>query len=315
MDLLKLTKKELFMKCEELRIIKYKSLNKKDLIELIIKKDVKEDLNEDIQIFNEDAYKFINEINDNTIDLILTDPPYIISKETGMNKFHNQIKDNDVKLIKTENDWIEYKHKNNIKDDKNKDNFMNYGTIFGKKYSVKTNYGNWDEDFDLNKLEIIIESFYKKLRKGGTLIIFFDIWKISYLKELLEKYKFKQIRFIEWIKTNPLPINSKINYLSNAREIALVAVKDSNPTFNNSYDNGIYSYPTETGKHKFHPTQKSLKLFEDLIKKHSNEKDMVLDVFLGSGTTALACKKLNRRFIGCEISKEYYDKIREVVYQ
>lgn len=70
--------------------------------------------------------------------------------------------------MKTEQDWIEYKYK----DDKNKDKFMNYGTIFGKKYSVKINYGIWDETFDLNKLEKIIEEFYKKLRKGGTLIIF-----------------------------------------------------------------------------------------------------------------------------------------------
>ena len=47
-------------------------------------------------------------------------------------------------------------------------------------------------------LEPFIKEYYKKLRKGGTLIIFFDIWKIKPLKDLLEKYKFKQIRFIEW---------------------------------------------------------------------------------------------------------------------
>ena len=64
-----------------------------------------------------------------------------------------------------------------------------------------------------------------------------------------------------------------------------------------------------SGKNRFHPTQKSQHLFEDLIKKHSNECDLVMDTFLGGGTTYMACKETNRRFIGCEISKEYFDKI------
>ena len=50
-------------------------------------------------------------------------------------------------------------------------------------------------------------------------------------------------------------------------------------------------------------------MFEELIEKHSNENDIVLDTFLGSGTTALAAKNKKRKFIGSEISKEYYDKI------
>jgi site-specific DNA-methyltransferase (adenine-specific) len=162
-------------------------------------------------------------------------------------------------------------------------------------------------------LEKFICEYYKKLKIGGTIIIFFDLWKISYLKELLEKYKFKQIRFIEWIKTNPQPLNSNINYLTNCREIALLGIKGSKPTFNSKYDNGIYSFPLQGGKNRFHPTQKSLNLFQELILKHSKEDDIILDTFLGSGTTAIACKKTNRKFKGCEISKEYYDKIIELL--
>ena len=92
---------------------------------------------------------------------------------------------------------------------------------------------------------------------------------VTLLKEIMEKHKFKQIRFIEWIKTNPQPLNSKINYLTNSREIALLGIKVSKPTFNSSYDNGIYQFPLQGGKKRFHPTQKSLLLFEELIKKHS----------------------------------------------
>jgi len=67
-------------------------------------------------------------------------------------------------------------------------------------------------------------------------------------------------------------------------------------------------YPIQGGKNRFHPTQKNLSLFEDLIKKHSNENDVVLDTFLGAGTTAIACKNTNRICKGCEISAEYFNK-------
>ena len=160
----------------------------------------------------------------------------------------------------------------------------------------------------LEQLEKFIELYYKKLKKGGTLIIWFDLWKISYLKELLEKYKFKQIRFIEWVKKNPMPLNQSINYLTNSREIALLAVKGGKPTFNSKYDKGIYHYPIVSGK-RTHPTQKNLLLFEELIKKHSNENDLVVDTFLGSGTTAIACKNTNRKFLGSELDINYYNKI------
>ena len=125
---------------------------------------------------------------------------------------------------------------------------------------------------------------------------------------MYDSAKFKQVRFIEWIKTNPQPRNSNVNYLTNSREIALLAVKGGKPTFNSKYDNGIYQYPLYSGKDRFHPTQKSLLLFEDLIHKHSNEGDLILDPFLGSGTTAVAAKSTNRNFIGCEIDKTFFEK-------
>ena len=346
MDLTKLKKIELLEKCEELGITKCKSKNKGELItliqnkqveknndEIIIKEDVQESvvtyttentidiknidsIENTIDIKNIDGIVYLNTINIDSIDLILTDPPYIISKESGMNEYYNNVKfneENDITQVKSEDEWEEYKNINGIENDINKDKYIKYGSIYGKKYCVKTDYGNWDNDFTMEILEKFISEYYKKLKKGGTLIMFFDLWKISYLKCLLEKYKFKQIRFIEWIKTNPQPRNSKVNYLTNCREIALIGVKDGNPTFNSSYDNGIYMYPLQGGKNRFHPTQKSLVLFEELIKKHSNENDTILDTFLGSGTTAIACKNTKRNFKGCEISKEYYDKILKIL--
>jgi site-specific DNA-methyltransferase (adenine-specific) len=284
--------------------------------------DIKSEVNEntDIQIKNMDGIAYLGTIDNNSVDLILTDPPYITSSDTGMGDLHKQIEENKAKgieFVKTEEEWESVKDKyigkKNMSEETMKLNYLKYGSIYGKKYSVQTDYGDWDKQFTMEKLDEFIKNYYQKLKKGGTLIIFFDIWKITPLKEIMERHKFKQIRFIEWIKTNPQPLNSSINYLTNSREIALLGVKGGKPTFNSKYDNGIYQFPIQGGKNRFHPTQKSLLLFEELIKKHSNECDVILDTFLGSGTTALACKNTNRKFKGCELSKEYYDKIIELV--
>lgn len=287
-----------------------------------------------IEIKNADGIDYLSTILNDSVDLILTDPPYIISKETGMNAHYNKVKlneENNTQFVKTEEEWNIYKEEyynnpNNAVEDENnksikrimklkdshKEKYMKYGTIYGKKYCVQTNYGVWDSEFTMEKLELFIIEYYKKLKKGGTIIIFFDLWKISHLKEIMEKHKFKQIRFIELIKKNPQPLNSSVNYLTNCREIALLGIKGSKPTFNSKYDNGIYYCNIQGGKTRFHPTQKPLTAIEEIILKHSNENDIVLDTFLGSGTTAVACKNTNRQFKGCEISKEYFDKIMEV---
>ena len=272
-----------------------------------------------IEIVNTTGQEYLKTISPNSVDLVLTDPPYIISRESGMNTHYNNVAENKktgVEFVKTEEDWIAYQAKHDIKEDKKgkkKDNYLRYGTMLGKKYCKKTDFGSWDSNFTIEQLDEFVGEYYNKLRKGGTIIIFFDIWKITTLKDIMEKHKFKQIRFIEWIKTNPQPLNSSTNYLTNCREIALLGVKGGKPTFNSKYDNALYQYPMAGGKKRFHPTQKNLLFFEDLIKKHSNEGNLVLDTFLGGGTTAIACKNTNRVFKGCEISKEYYDKILEII--
>ena len=280
------------------------------------------------EIQNIDGLSFLDGLDNNSIDLVLTDPPYITSRKTGMDAQAKVVMESDKsnKNVKTEAQWKKYKTdaqweewmvKNKITTPekkvkelkKLKNNYLKYGSIYGKKYAVVTDYGDWDKNFTMEILEKFMTHYFRVLKNGGTAIIFFDIWKITPLKEMMEKVGFKQIRFIEWIKTNPQPLNSSVNYLTNCREIALLGIKKSKPTFNSKYDNAIYEFPLQGGKNRFHPTQKSLPLFEALIKKHSVEGDVILDTFLGSGTTARAAKNTNRKYKGCEISTEYYEKI------
>ena len=280
-----------------------------------------------INLQNIEGLQFLESIPDNSVDLILTDPPYITSRESGMDKWvtHTQEQDKEGatnarsesqwEKYKTKEEWDQWFKKSNVKEEnrasrlaKMKKDYIKYGSIYGKKYAVVTDYGKWDSEFTLEKLDLFTKHYFRVLKPGGTCIIFFDIWKITNLKNLLEGAKFKQIRFLEWIKTNPQPINSKVNYLTNCREIALLGIKKSKPTFNSKYDNAIYKFPLQGGKDRFHPTQKSLPLFEELIRKHSNEGDLILDTFSGSATTAIAAINTGRSFIGTEMDEGYYKR-------
>ncbi len=273
-------------------------------------------------IRNQEGLQFLSGLPDESVDLVLTDPPYITSRDSGMDKWVDHVAEQDASdaLLKTAEEWEALSEsmdwdkffgdkKKNL--DPLKKNYLKYGSIYGKKYAVRTNYGKWDSEFTMEDLQLFINHFYRVLKPGGTCIVFFDLWKITPLKDQLENAKFKQIRFIEWLKTNPQPINSKVNYLTNCREIALLGIKKSKPTFNSSYDKAVYEYPIQGGKDRFHPTQKNTKMFEELIEKHSNEGDVVLDPFLGSGTTAVAASATGRKFIGCELDEEYFKKAVE----
>ena len=76
------------------------------------------------------------------------------------------------------------------------------------------------------------------------------------------------------------------------------------------FPNNVLEYNNVTGKKAVHPTQKPVALFEYLIKTYTNEGDLVLDNCMGSGTTGVSCKNLNRNFIGIELDPEYF-KIAE----
>jgi DNA modification methylase len=223
------------------------------------------------ELSNLDCIEFLKTVPSNSVDLFLTDPPYLISRKTG---------------------FLESKGPNTV-----------------ERFKISYEFGEWDQkQLDLNS---ILSEAYRILKPSGTSIIFYDLWKIQELKEGYELNKFKQIRFLEWVKTNPVPINSKVNYLTNAREVAILGVKKGNATFNSQYDNGIYSYPIYHNKDRFHPTQKSADLFSALIEKHSSAGDVVCDPFAGSATTAISCLRTGRNFIGTEIDKEYHSKSLE----
>ena len=211
-----------------------------------------------------------------TVDLVLTDPPYVISKATGFQQ----------KNIDGQYDGI-------------------------KSYAIRTEFGPWDTQhgFTMEALEATVQGMYDSLRPGGAAIVFFDLWKVSQLFAMMEKAGFERLTMMEWAKTNAVPINARASYLTNAREIAVYGVKlGSDIVANDPNPHGRYNHPIQSGKNRFHPTQKSTALFQELIRIFSRPGDLVVDCFAGSATTAVAALAEGRRFAGSEPDPTYYPR-------
>jgi len=114
--------------------------------------------------------------------------------------------------------------------------------------------------------------------------------------------------------------NSRIYYpeMRKGRARWKGGIKDKHGTFSNAESKKVWNdkyYPTSILEFsgagmryiRVHPTQKPILLLEYLIKTYTNEKELVLDFTMGSGTTGIACKNLNRNFVGIELDKNYFE--------
>lgn len=140
---------------------------------------------------------------------------------------------------------------------------------------------------------------------------------IKHLDFYVTQHKCK-FEILIWGKTNALPTYSN-KYLSD-KEYCLYFFKGKGKTFPQSYEDAktVYIAPiNHADKKKYgHPTIKPLPLTESIIRNSSREGQLVLDPFMGSGTTGVACKLNNRSFIGIELNKEYFEiaksRIKEI---
>lgn len=165
-------------------------------------------------------------------------------------------------------------------------------------------FGEWDKGFDLFSY---IDRVYKLLDKNGSFVVF-NAWRnLGAIADYAESLGFVTKDMIRLEKSNPMPRNRDRRYITDYECAIWFTMPKAKWTFNRQdekYERPKYVGGIETG---LHPTQKNLGLMEWLVKIHTNEGDIVLDPFMGSGTTGLACKNLNRDFIGIELDKKYYD--------
>lgn len=193
----------------------------------------------------------------------------------------------------------------------------------GKMVSV--NKGKWDEKIEIKEKHKFNRKWIKLckevLKDNGTIWISGTMHNIYSIGMALEEEGFKIINNITWKKLNPPP-NISCRAFTHSTETILWAKKDlkkAKHKFN--YDvmkelNGgkqmkdvwetSLTKPSEKKCGK-HPTQKPVDLLEKIVLASTDENDLILDPFSGSGTTGIVASKLNRQYIGIEREKEYLD--------
>ena len=165
-------------------------------------------------------------------------------------------------------------------------------------------FGEWDKGADLFTY---INECYRLLNKNGSFIVFNDWKNLGDIASHAESVGFMTKDMIRLEKTNPMPRNRDRRYITDYECAVWFTMPKAKWVFNRQdekYQRPKFVKSIEKG---FHPTQKNLSLMEDLLRIHSNEGDTVLDCFMGSGTTGVACRKLNRSFIGIEQDDKYFE--------
>jgi len=205
-------------------------------------------------IYNMDCIEWMKLIADNSIDCIITDPPYNIAKD---NNFETMWRS-----------WIDF----------------------------------WERDkwFDLYSR---INELPRIMKKDCNIVIFNDWKNIWDIARYCERLWFNIKDMIRLEKTNPMPRNRDRRYITDY-EVAIWLSRGKR-TFNRQDEK--YERPKFVCwiEKWLHPTQKNTKLMEWLVKIHSNEWQVVLDPFMWSWTTAIACINTNRNFIWFELDEGY----------
>lgn len=226
-------------------------------------------------LYNLDCRQILPKIKDEQIDLIFADPPYFLSNN-GLS-IHNS------KVVSVNKGYWDKKE--------------NYGDV--KKFTK----------------EWMIQS-HRILKKGGSIWISGTQHNIFDIREILLNLHFQIQNIIIWHKIDPPPLIYKTRFKF-SYEFVIWASKGKPKTFNynemykvnNEEMHDVWNISAVQLNEKtfgYHPTQKPEALLERIIKATSNTNDIVLDPFMGSGTTCYVAKKLNRQTIGIEKDESYY---------
>lgn len=239
----------------------------------------------------------INQIDDESIDMILTDIPYLISRDTNFQHIKNHVK---------KQGESEYK---------------------GMKY------GEWDKQDVGEKgfnLELYLKECCRIIKPSRSIVVWTSWQRLKEVDDIIKKYLGKKTgvaRVGIWRKTNPFIVNMD-KMAVQPFEWFIWNRKGSNWTFNNQQEKHINDRGVERQHPEIHyyedklkdldyfvhstvkgghPNAKPVNIFEELILTYTNTHDLVFDGCIGGGTTAVAAINTKRQFIGFEIDEKYYE--------
>ena len=232
-----------------------------------------------INLYQGDCLEVMKEIKDKSIDMILCDLPY------GMTKCKWDV------IIPFEDLWEQYNRV--IKDN---------GAIvlFGSEpFSSKLRISNlrmykYDWIWKKTKAQGFLNSKKMPLKDYENICVFYKRLPV-YNPQGIIYGNFQNDRKSKYIKGEDIYGKEKEFGISHMSNFPKQIIEFSNPS----------------GKGQLHPTQKPVELLEYLIKTYTNENDLVLDNCMGSGSTGVACKILNRNFIGIELDENYFNIAKE----
>ncbi len=166
------------------------------------------------------------------------------------------------------------------------------------------------EDEYLQFLEDVLLECYRVCKPGAAAYLWCGDDFVSYINRMVARVGFQFRKVIHWHKTNPFPAIYTRKMYANSMEMMVHFSKGTPKTWNHKPVNEMHNFiqtPICMGHERTaHKTQKPLKVCLPYIEISSNEGDLILDPFMGSGTTAVAAKMLKRNFIGFELNANFH---------
>lgn len=196
----------------------------------------------------------------------------------------------------------------------------NNGISISNGKIVSVNKGEWDKKENYEDIQKFtkewISECYRVLKRKCSIWVSGTHHNIFNVKKVLDEVGFRIVNIIIWKKTDPPPLIYK-NKCKFSYEFIIWADKGCGHIFNyeemfninNNELEDVWLLPSVSmneKKYGYHPTQKPECLLERIIKATTSEEQLVLDPFMGSGTTGVVCKRLNRKFIGIEKNKKFF---------
>lgn len=266
------------------------------------------------QIYNEDCLEFMKSCPSNSIDLLLTDCPYhIVSWWCSTWEYGNWKNKEPSGCISHRP--VEYEYKPDSKWVMRKfvkwTNHMAIGWMLDD--SDATTYARQGKLFKHNEIKFSewLPLVYDMLKEWCHAYIMINWRNLKELQEEAEKVWFIYQQLLVRDKGNATPNR----YYLNACEFILMLRKWHARSINNMWTKNILRIPNIIWNKK-HPTEKPVELMKIMIENSTNEWDLVFDPFMWAWATAIACKELNRNYIGTEIDERYYnatlDRLKEV---